>query len=348
MVPVTTRPQPLQDIEVDLEMPAGHDPLLPLSPFTRTTYRSIRRLLRSSNVRHLIFLIVVACILLATFQGTRRISFHSFWEPKELFSCSSVRSNPHSIQVPTAPDTISIVKVWSELHELFNKHKPHPEQIPQPPHLSNSDFPTKEQLKDIVKFTDTDAYFSRIQHEAVLRNLPAYPENLFKGRGIVMLAGGKYSEYAATALGMLREVGSQLPVEVWMKDRTEVKEGWCEELETEGIACRLLEDYMSMAALPRPYQWKVVTMLFSSFREILFLDADDMPVRNPDSVFEAQHYKDKGVILWPDYWKHTGTPWLPYILGVTDQASEIFQDEQSVESGQMVWDKERHWKVCHR
>ena len=161
-----------------------------------------------------------------------------------------------------------------------------------------------------------------------------------------MLAGGRYSEYAATALGMLREVGSQLPVEVWMKDHTEQNVEWCAELEKEGMACRLLEDYMSMAVLPRPYQWKIFTILFSSFKDIIFLDADDMPVKNPDFIFDAQIYRDKGAVLWPDYWKHSGTHWLPYILGVTEEASELFQDEKSVESGQLIWDKERHWKVC--
>ena len=161
----------------------------------------------------------------------------------------------------------------------------------------------------------------------------------------MMLAGGRYSEYAATALTMLREVGSQLPVEVWMKNSTEEKAGWCAELQEQGMVCRKLEDYLDMSVLPHPYQWKIFTMLFSSFQEILFLDADNIPLRNPDYLFESEVYKKNGAILWPDYWTHTGSPLLPYVMAVTDEASDKFQGEQTVESGQMVWNKRIHWRV---
>ena len=160
-----------------------------------------------------------------------------------------------------------------------------------------------------------------------------------------MLAGGSYSEFAATSLGMLRQVGSKLPVEVWAKDSSEETPGWCAELAKEGIACRRLADYMDMTHLKHPYQWKVFTMLFSSFREILFLDADDMPIDNPDTIFDSEVFQKNGAILWPDYWKHSGSPWLPYILGMTEQRSDMLYDEKSVESGQIFWHKETHWRV---
>lgn len=217
--------------------------------------------------------------------------------------------------------------------------------MPHPVHESDLGFPTKEALKTIVNISEADAYATRIEHEAVVRHLPPYPENTFEGRGIVMLAGGKYSEFAATALGMLREVGSRLPVEVWVKDHSEEKEGWCAELEQDGMVCRRLQDYMDMSTLPMPYQWKVFTMLFSSFEEIIFLDADDIPIRNPDVIFDSPIYRDNGAILWPDYWKHSGSSWLPYVIGTTDEQSDMLQDEQSAESGQVIWNKSWHWKV---
>ena len=193
--------------------------------------------------------------------------------------------------------------------------------------------------------SDDQARASRASHDEVMLHLPKYPEDRFAGRGVVMLAGGRYSEFAATSLGMLRQVGSELPVEVWAKDASEEMPGWCSELAKEGIACRRLSDYMDLAHLKHPYQWKVFTMLFSSFREILFLDADDMPIENPDTIFDSEVYQNNGVILWPDYWKHSGSPWLPYILGISEQKSDMLYDEKSVESGQMFWHKQTHWKV---
>ena len=160
-----------------------------------------------------------------------------------------------------------------------------------------------------------------------------------------MLAGGHYSEFAATALGMLREVGSKLPVEVWVKDASEEEPGWCVELAKEGMACRRLDDYLDMSVFTHPYQWKIFTMLFSSFNEFLFLDADNMPMKNPDTIFDSKAYRDTGAILWPDYWKFSGSPYYPYIAGLTDEPSDALYEDKTVESGQVVWNKERHWKV---
>lgn len=159
-----------------------------------------------------------------------------------------------------------------------------------------------------------------------------------------MLAGGRYSGFAPTGLGMLRETGSSLPVEVWMKDHSEEKQGWCQELLREGMACRFLGDYMDVDALKHGYQYKIFTILFSAFEQVLFLDADNIPVRNPDTVFLSEAFTGTGAVLWPDYWKSTSMPELPYIIGLSDGTSTMLEGEQTVESGQIVWDKSRHWK----
>ena len=194
--------------------------------------------------------------------------------------------------------------------------------------------------------TDDEALNTRETHKKLLSKLPSYPTGRFKGRGVVILAGGRYSEFAATSVGMLREVGSLLPVEIWSKDHSEEFDEWCSEVKAEGMACRRLADYMDMGSLKNPYQWKVFTLLYSTFAEVLFLDADSMPVKNPDVIFDSEIYKEKGVILWPDYWKHTGTPWLPYLTGLSsEKSSDMLVKEMSIESGQIYWNKETHWKV---
>ena len=284
-------------------------------------------------------------MVLVIYQSKRHLAIYPSWNSSALFTCVSNRSNSHSISLPRPANHVALANTWNSLRPIFDAHPPHPATLPQPIHASDQDFPTKERLKHILNITESEAHATRVEHAAVLRHIPPYPEDLFSGRGVITLAGGKYSEYAATALGMLREIGSTLPVEVWMKDQTEEKEGWCAELEKEGMVCRRLSDYMDLSALPIPYQWKVFVMLFSSFEEFIFLDADSMPIRNPDQVFESKPYRDTGAILWPDYWKHTGTPWLPFVIGISDEASDMLQDEKSVESGQLVWNKNRHWKV---
>lgn len=220
-----------------------------------------------------------------------------------------------------------------------------PGSLPHEPFGDNKVFPAVEAIKNHTLVSKEDGRRTREKHALVVNELPEYPLNTFNGRGIIMLAGGRYNGYAATGLGMIRETGSSLPVEVWMKDKTEEKKGWCKELAKEGMVCRRLSDYIDVKFLKNGYQFKILTMLFSSFEQILFLDADNVPVRNPDKVFESKSFVDTGAVLWPDYWKHTGMPILPYVVGLTEQESEKFRPEQTVESGQIVWDKKRHWKV---
>ncbi|MCJ1476276.1 hypothetical protein MMC13_004942 [Lambiella insularis] len=332
-------PPDLQDIKVDLEMVMRDEPSPPHSPFNKNILRRIRRLL-GTNRRHLATLSVFLFLLFITFRSTKNIQSYTPWQTATVFTCSSTGS----VATPPPRNTTQLAETWDTLRSIYDAHPPTPSYMPHPVHESDLDFPTKEALKTLVNTSEADAYATRIAHEAVVRHLPAYPENAFEGRGVVMLAGGKYSEFAATALGMLREVGSRLPVEVWMKDHSEEKEGWCAELEQEGMVCRRLSDYMDMSALPMPYQWKIFTMLFSSFEEMIFLDADDMPIRNPDVIFDSPVYRENGAILWPDYWKHSGSSWLPYVLGMSDEQSDMLQDEQSAESGQVVWHKKWHWK----
>ena len=304
-------------------------------------------LLIGTNRRHLAIISLFIFIGVVCVQSVRRLGARPSSASAGLFSCPSNRTNLGS--VPTFPSRahLRLTETWSSLHKLFNDHPPQPSTLPQPKHESDLGFPTKEQLKLLLNISESDAHITRIEHTAVFRHIVPYPENVFHGRGIVTLAGGRYSEFAAIALGMLREVGSILPVEVWIKDRSEENRNWCDEITKEGMVCRRLSDYMDLSAVPLPYQWKAFVMLFSSFEEILFLDADSMPIKKPDAVFDSKVYRDTGAILWPDYWKHTGSPWLPYAIGISDGASEMLQDERSVESGQIVWNKHRHWKVGH-
>ena len=235
------------------------------------------------------------------------------------------------------------------LEALFIAHPPHPSKLDRNefPGAHEGIYPSTEEMRTWTNMTRHDANISRQHHANVVKALPTLPDNLFSGHGVVMLAGGIFSEYAATSLGMLREVGSRLPAELWMKDASEETPGWCAELATEGIACRILSDYMDISNLTHPYQMKIFTILFSSFSKVLFLDGDNMPAQNPDQIFNAKGFIDTGITLWPDFWHNTGTTYLPFVVGLSDEPSDILRAKTTIESGQLLWDKERHWKVGH-
>ncbi|KAL8831219.1 MAG: hypothetical protein Q9170_005390 [Blastenia crenularia] len=287
---------------------------------------------------------IVVCLitLLLTLQLYHSQPIRSFRIP-----CSKELQRPcESIAIPAIQKpSPQVSEQWSELQELFEAH---------PPNLAmrREDFqggpmtePSVSLLADYLDMTFQEARVMRREHSSVVQDLPEHPAGAFAGRGIVVLAGGRYSEIAATTLGMIRLLGSRLPVEVWMIDRIEEKEKWCDELSPQKIECRFISDYISdMSAFSHHYQLKIPVIMFSSFNEVLYFDGDSMPVVNPDSVFNAPSYLNNGAVLWPDYWKATESPFTPYITGRTSRKATTLPGFQTVDSGQMLWNKEKHWK----
>ena len=276
-----------------------------------------------------------------------RVSRHVTASAPLSTACSSLRSDLwRTLPLPRAPDPRALSRTWQSLQGIFDQNRPQPLDLKLRTFKSISVYPSLDEIQTHTRLSEDDSLASRTSHAEVVQSLPPYPDSLYLGRGIVMLAGGQYSAFAATGLGMLREIGSRLPVEVWMKDERDEKAGWCNEIMQEGMVCRLLSDYMDVSSLEHGYQLKINSILFSSFEQILFLDADNVPVRNPDPIFDSTNFKDTGVILWPDYWHHTGSPLLPFEVGLSEGVSEMLRQDQTAESGQLVWDKKRHWKVC--
>eukprot|EP00959_Pyramimonas_sp_CCMP1952_P472742 9500560-Pyramimonas_sp.AAC.1 len=55
-------------------------------------------------------------------------------------------------------------------------------------------------------------------------------------------------------------------------------------------------------SLVRGYALKVFALLFSSFREVLLLDADNNAARDPAFLFTDATYLREGGLFWHDYW----------------------------------------------
>ena len=54
-----------------------------------------------------------------------------------------------------------------------------------------------------------------------------------------------------------------------------------------------LDGYMA-----KPYTIKVAALLNSGFEDILFLDADNVAVRDPTYLFDTQEYLDTGAMFF--------------------------------------------------
>ncbi|QPG75547.1 hypothetical protein FOA43_002902 [Brettanomyces nanus] len=151
-------------------------------------------------------------------------------------------------------------------------------------------------------------------HFYVTKWLPdKYPENVYKGDGVVMVGGGRYSWFVLLAVENLRSTGSKLPVEVLIPSEDEYESYLCDKLLPKLDAkCVVLTQRLpflkKFSSIIGGYQYKSLALLSSSFERVLLLDADNLAVENPDSLFDSEPFDSYGMILWPDYWKRVTHP----------------------------------------
>lgn len=162
-------------------------------------------------------------------------------------------------------------------------------------------------------------------------------------RGVVMTAGGKYFGVAIASIRMLRRTGSELPVEVFLDSWADYDIETCERIFPALKArCFVLPEILQttpeIAALQR-YQFKAFSMLFSTFEDVLFLDADAFPAHKPDVLLDVEPYKSTGLVTFPDFWWSTTSHYFYDIAGVPVPP---ILERKSSESGIMLISKRIH------
>jgi len=167
-------------------------------------------------------------------------------------------------------------------------------------------------------------------------------------RGIVTTAGGPYLPVALVSIRMLRETGSTLPVEVFLSTWKEYDPVICGKvLPTLNAQCVILQDIFDHDPATRKakhsgidkYQYKIMSILFSSFEDVLFLDSDCFPIHDPESLFRSEPYVSTGLVLWPDFWFPSESPLFFEIAAI--RPPPIYQ-RASTEAGEILYSKRKH------
>lgn len=189
---------------------------------------------------------------------------------------------------------------------------------------------------------------ARTQWKAFLTHMQAYPRKLFAGRGIVLTGGGtRYMVPMLVSIRMLRATGCTLPVECWFFDKEMPGPQASAELRSLGVLVRSVDeirpgaskDVFKYGVRGFGYVMKSAILLFSSFEEVIYLDSDNVALRDPSDLFQTAEYASTGMIMWPDYWKPSIAPDLFRI------APEAQPPNGTVESGQLVFDKRKVWRA---
>jgi hypothetical protein len=179
--------------------------------------------------------------------------------------------------------------------------------------------------------------------EEFIKTIPACPPR-FRGRGVVICGGGvRYFTCAWVCVNMLRRVGCRLPVELWHLGPKEMSEPMKALLRPLGVefmdACRMRKRFP--ARILRGWELKAYSIVHSRFREILFLDADNVPTCDPEFLFETAEFREAGAVFWPDYGRVKGKK----AKAIWRSCGMRRPGEQEFETGQIVVDKGRCWKA---
>lgn len=161
-------------------------------------------------------------------------------------------------------------------------------------------------------------------------------------KGIVTTAGGKYIPVFLVSLRLLRRTGSTLPVEVFLAHDGEYDESLCKEvLPSLNARCRVLTHILGAddGVKIESYQFKIFAILFSSFEDVLFLDADNLALTDPRTILDSHPFTSYGLVLWPDFWPSTVSSIFYEIQG---RSQPQLRASQTTETGQILISKRKH------
>ncbi|KAI1914775.1 mannosyltransferase [Ophidiomyces ophidiicola] len=262
---------------------------------------------------------------------------------------------PQYLGRSSAPSIDSHGHFWLHFHRILKAAAPdcksprriedHPKAIGfRPDATSNVTLPQHIVVdkEDLEKLTNA--------HERLMTLLsaPSSPKLAYhpRSKGIVTTAGGSFLPVVVTSLHMLRQTGSTLPLEIFIADPSEHDAYICDSLlPTLNARCITLSDilaYSPLAAGLKKYQFKIFALLFSSFEDVLFLDADAFPIRDPTPLFSSEPFASHGLVTWPDFWQVT---YHPAFFNITAQDLPTGFDYASTESGQLLVSKKSHGKM---
>ena len=175
---------------------------------------------------------------------------------------------------------------------------------------------------------------------AAIETLPQYPGG-FRGRGIVICAGGiKYFTCAWVCINMIRHLGCTLPIELWFQGPEEMDQRMVQLLQPLGVRCVDAKEVEKRFPRRSSGGWelKSYAIIHSIFEEVLLLDADNVPCRDPAFLFEEVEYRRTGSIFWPDYGS------LGPERAIWSICDIAYHEESEFESGQMLINKKTCWK----
>uniref|UniRef100_H3GDJ0 Nucleotide-diphospho-sugar transferase domain-containing protein n=1 Tax=Phytophthora ramorum TaxID=164328 RepID=H3GDJ0_PHYRM len=212
-------------------------------------------------------------------------------------------------------------------------------------------------IKEEAVFRCSDAVgfanFPAVARQAVAKTLepgfalPNVAESMSSPRdGIVMVIYPRLLASAYASIRVLRELGCKLPIEIWyvpreMEKRPAALETLQQLAGADGMGDISLHKVVDFFATG--FRVKVHAIYNSFFERVLFLDADNVPVRDPSFLFDLHEFKATGAVFWPDFWHPTNSIFNIHSQSLIWELLDIpFANMFEQESGQLLVDRRVH------
>jgi len=173
------------------------------------------------------------------------------------------------------------------------------------------------------------------------------------GRGIVLSGGDGQLPYLMTSAKTIRKLGCRLPIEVMYLGDEDLGDDARSELEAlPGVITRDMKQMVQDEGWGiKGWAGKPFAILFSSFREVVFIDADAQFFVSPEVLFDDPGYVETGALFFRDrlMFPESKRKWLQQILpkpmSRKVRQSRFWTGESGhmQESGVVVVDKWRHF-----
>lgn len=129
------------------------------------------------------------------------------------------------------------------------------------------------------------------------------PTDIGEGNGIVIVGGGKYFAAAYCNARLIRHHGCKLPIELWYLGRNnEMPDAWQRIIEPYGVTCIDADEVRKTKPMRILNGWelKFYAAKHSSFRRLIFLDADCYPMRDPTFTLNDPRFLGSGAVFQRD------------------------------------------------
>ncbi|KAF3400883.1 Alpha-1,2-mannosyltransferase MNN21 [Talaromyces pinophilus] len=220
--------------------------------------------------------------------------------------------NAHFTESPVDPFRGRQLAFWTSFREILDRHAPNCPSIVLDGSAQPVTFNALEAgpRPDMVVLPDEHLEAMKSAHAEFVEEIHTSkiikPIHTPGSRGLVSMAGGPYFPLFMAQLRMLRRNNSTMPVEVFLRDSSEYEDHLCKKvLPQYNAKCVVLSELLGSTKHKgveiEHYQFRTFAVLFSSFEEVVWMDADCFSLYRVEDLLESEPFTSTGLVTWPDF-----------------------------------------------